>query len=138
MPRLSLKELICGIACLLLIALWAQSHRSRDALRGSIGAKVLNVQSLRGELGIGFYRWPHKRVAWYTTSETDNMESLWPPVKGKPPLSLVGIRWLNRDEHTFVVVPIWLAIVTVAVLGALPLVEVSRAIAAHLSLPDTF
>jgi hypothetical protein len=112
---------MCGIFCLLLIALAVRSYSARDALRGSIGGNVLNVQSLRGELGIGFYRWPYKRVAWSTTSQTDNMEALWPPVKGKPPLSWLGIRRLtDGNEQTFVIVPLWLVVVIVATLAALP------------------
>ena len=45
----------CLIACVLLIALWVRSYTVKDSFRRGNGGTLLNIQSHRGELGIG--RW---------------------------------------------------------------------------------
>jgi hypothetical protein len=82
---------------------------------------VLNLVSLNGELAVGLYAWPRPNYTWNATSEPDNMGPLWPPVKGRVPLSYLGIRWMYREGKLFVVLPYWiLAIAADFVVGAQP------------------
>ena len=112
----------CLIACVLICVLWAWSYSSRLSCRGSVGKKVLNVQSLFSEGGIALYDWQSKSFPFYVLSEPDNMEApLWPPVNKKGPLSILGFRWLGIDTNqTFVVMPTWFPVASFATLAAAP------------------
>jgi hypothetical protein len=106
----------------ILIALWIWSYASRLSCRGAVGDKVLNVQSLRSEVGIALYDWRGKPFPFYVLSEPDNMEStLWPPVNKEGPLSMLGFRWLGiGTDKTFVVMPTWFLVTSFATFAAAP------------------
>jgi len=112
-----------GIACVLLVVLWVRSFHKKDDLRGLVGDTVLNIQSLRGELGIGNWGWRFSRFPWRLSNENvdDSMERLWRPVKDRRPLSLVGVRWQHfAPEMTMVVVRYWALVLLAATLAVAP------------------
>src|SRR3990172_5892103 len=88
---------VFGILCVLFIVLWVRSYHHRDDCRGMMGNSVLNIQSLRGELGIGRWAWRFKPISWRLSSENvdESWERLWSPMKDRPPLSMIG----RSEEH---------------------------------------
>jgi hypothetical protein len=105
-----------GTAELLLLVLHLHSYMARDSCRIIGDGHVLNLVSLNGELGVGFYPFPPRKFTWNASSEPDNMGPLWPPVQGSPPLSYLGIRWMYRESKLFVVLPYWLLATAAAIL----------------------
>jgi hypothetical protein len=108
-------------ACVLLIALWVRSLGVRDSWRRCDGKTLLNIQSYRGELGIGYWAFP-KPIPWQWSVETfdEPAERLWPPMKDKVPLSYVGIRWQTMPPLNLFAVRYWCPIVLTATLAILP------------------
>ena len=116
--------------CALLVVLWVRSHHSREIYQGLIGNHVLSIQSARGELGIGFWGGHYKPDSWSVRSEPDceSMKPLWPPAKGSPPLSSLGIRWFRSvaPDMTMVVAPYWLLVLSTATIAAATRSKYSR------------
>ncbi|MEX2309518.1 MAG: hypothetical protein WD738_18095 [Pirellulales bacterium] len=116
-------SVLCGIFCLLLVAMWMRSYSKNDDLRGMVGQRVFNVQSLRGELGIGLWAWQFRPIQWRVSSETvdESFERLWPPVKDKRPLSIIGIRWQKfPNDMTMFVIQFWALALVSAAIAATP------------------
>jgi hypothetical protein len=114
----------CGIACVLLIALWARSYVARDMTRGVIGSNHLhlNVTSLRGEVAIAFDEWRGNSHPWIfeSVSDHDNMVAVFSSVLGRPPLSWLGFRWQFNPNLIVMVLPYWFLVMLSAVLAAAP------------------
>jgi hypothetical protein len=53
----------CGLACVLLIALWVRSYRWHDTLDGRLAQSNLNIMSACGEIRVTFVSHPQP-VAW--------------------------------------------------------------------------
>ena len=114
------------IACVLMIALWVRSYHTKDDFRGTTKNHVLNIQSIRGDLGIGLWAWRFKPIPWHLSSwqVDESFEQLWPPVKNKPPLSLIGIRWQRfPNDMAMVVFQFWALALVFAALAAAPWIK---------------
>lgn len=83
-----------AVVAVALVVLWVRSYYKKDDARCVIAKSVVNVQSLRGELGIGVWAWKFKPFPANVSSQSvdDSMERLWPPMTDRPPLSFLGIR----------------------------------------------
>ena len=114
-------SVFCGLAAVLLIVLWVRSYRVRDDWLRANGGKVLNIQSHRGELGIG--RWAFtKPIPWrHSVDDIDaSAERLWPPMKDQAPLSYVGIRWQTMLPLHLFAMRYWVPVVLSATFAVLP------------------
>ena len=112
----------CGIVCVLLTVLWVRSYRVSEDWRCANGTTLLNIQSYRGELGIG--RWPFpKPIPWRYSNERigeESAERLWPPMKDQAPLSYLGIRWQTMPPLNLFAVRYWFPVVLFAALSVVP------------------
>ena len=114
----------CGIACVLLIALWVRSYSARDMTRGVIAGSHLhlNATSLNGEAAIAFDQWigsPHPWI-FESVSNRENMIAVFSSVTGKPPLSWLGFRWQFKWNLVVVVFPYWFSVLISGTLAAIP------------------
>ncbi len=109
---------------LALCVMWVRSYSAKETYQGPIWKYVVSIQSVRGELGIGFWDWPYKSFAWKkrTITDSESMESLWEPAKGKVPLSNLGIRWYRQlaPQMTLVVVPFWMPVSMATTIAVVP------------------
>jgi hypothetical protein len=116
--------------CVLLVALWVRSYRAREEFRGFLGKHVLSIPSARGELGIGLWGWQSNSFGWTLRSDSDSEDtkSLWPPAKGRPPLSSLGIHWFRSlaPDMTLLIIPYWLLVLSTATIAAATWVWYSR------------
>ena len=103
-----------SIVAVLLCVLWVRSLSVRDSLRRSNGTTLLNIQSYRGELGIGHWAFP-RPMPWTRHVETfeEPAERLWPPMKDLAPLSYLGVRWQTLPPLHLFAVRYW-AVVTLS------------------------
>jgi hypothetical protein len=117
-------SVVCGIVCLLLIALWVRSYSCIDSIHGIGYPKEIWCESLRGELGflllpryagqprnISFTTRTPDRVPYYSTGLYDDWQV--------PFSAAFGIRW------TFVggfglVIPCWTAVIFIATVATAP------------------
>jgi hypothetical protein len=102
---------LCGILCLVLIALWVRSYSVRDQTRGCIAGSRhhIYITSLNGQIAIGLDEWrgtPHDWI-FESRSEPENLVTVFPTVNGTPPLSWVGFRWQIRANLWVIVLPVW-------------------------------
>lgn len=92
-PRIAISVFF-GLVAIAFALLWVRSFWHRDDFRCMIGSSVFNMQSLRGEIGIGSWAWRFKPIEWKVSSmPVDSPDRLWPPVKDQLPLSAIGMRW---------------------------------------------
>jgi hypothetical protein len=111
----------CGITCVVLIALWMRSLDTYDDWRRCDGNTLLNIQSYRGELGIG--RWPFAHsIPWRKTVSTfdEPAPRLWSPMKDQAPLSYVGIRWQTMPPMNLFAIRYWSPVLLSTALTVLP------------------
>jgi hypothetical protein len=114
----------CGIAFLLLIVLWVRSYRVSDDWRRANGGKLLNIQSYRGEFGIGRWSFP-RPIPWrHSANRIDEIDEpakrLWTPMKDQAPLSYVGIRWQTLMPLNLFAIRYWSPVVLSGTLATLP------------------
>src|SRR4051812_41470758 len=101
-------SLVWGFVFVLMIAMWSRSLSLKDDWRRCEGHVLLNIQSYRGELGIG--RWPYsKPIPWRRFIERfdEPAERLWPPMKDQAPLSYIGVRWQTLPPLQLFAVRYW-------------------------------
>ena len=116
-------SVVCGVACVLLIVLWARSYYSRDMTRGCIFGRHLHmsVTSLNGEVATAFDEWRGDPHPWMFDSVTDtkNMIAVFSNV-GKPPLSWLGFRLQFSASLVVIVLPYWFLILAVTTIASIP------------------
>jgi hypothetical protein len=121
---------VCGIVCLLLIVLWVRSNSWIDSIHGTGYPKQFWCESLHGEMGLlvltdpgvqprnlRFFSRPPEAVPYYSTGLYDDWST--------PFSTALGIRW------TFVggfglVIPYWMPVVFIGMIGTIPWVPWSR------------
>jgi len=109
---------LCGILCLVLIALWVRSYSARDQTCGCIAGSRhhIYVTSLKGQIAMALDEWrgtPHDWI-FESRTEPENLVAVFPAVNGKPPLSWLGFRWHIRPNLWVIVIPVWSLIALLA------------------------
>ena len=115
---------VCGVLCMLLIVLWVRSFIVKDNLRRCNGTTLINIQSYRGELGIGRWAFP-KPIPWRWTVETieildESSKRLWSPMKDLAPLSYIGVRSQTLSPLHLFAMRYWAPVTLFAALAILP------------------
>jgi hypothetical protein len=113
-------SVVCGIACVLLIALWVRSFNTTDSVYGRIPTFAdIGSASQRGQLIFGFCHcgtW----AAWHHFTD---------PVGGRYDLRnfapASGFGWVFTDERYFFV-PHWFMAVVFAMFAAIPWIRWSK------------
>ena len=113
-----------AMAAVLLIALWVRSYRVSDDWRRANGGKLLNIQSYRGELGIGRWAFP-RPIPWrHSADRIDEIDEpakrLWTPMRDRAPLSYFGIRWQTLMPLHLFAIRYWSPIVLSATFAIVP------------------
>jgi hypothetical protein len=120
-------SVVFGILCVLLVVMWGRSFAARDMIRGVIGNNGLhlNATSLRGDVAIAFDQWRGSPHPWIFESVSDqrNMTGVFSSVTGKPPLSLLGFRYLFQPNLTVLVLPYWALALVPVLLASAPWIE---------------
>ena len=115
---------VCGIVCVLLIGLWVRSYKVQDDIRRCNGRNLFNIQSYRGEIGIG--RWGFgKPIPWQWEVDTieifdESSKRLWSPMKDQAPLSYIGVRWQTLSPLHLFAIRYWSLVSLSAVFAILP------------------
>jgi hypothetical protein len=124
---------VCGIICLLLIALWVRSHWKLDLLTLPISsARAIQVAAVQGDITfrappVSYFR--SKGYLGPVSSLRDYEVSPAPPKtsSNRKRTSKIGIRWssLPRGSGGHIVVPFWMIVVLSAAMS-LPLLKSLR------------
>jgi hypothetical protein len=115
-----------GVLCVLLIGLWVRCLSTSDSVQWCNGITLVNVQSRKGELGVGHWSFRNPiSWQWYVEKFDDTTPRLWSPMKDKTPLSYVGVRWetLQRNINLFVI-RYWSPVTLSATVAILPWLRV--------------
>jgi hypothetical protein len=113
---------VCGILCLLLIALWVRSYAVRDMGKCVLIGKTLNITSGLGQIAIKVSDWDGTPLRWNFISrpkERINLEVL-PDMAAKVTHSFLGIRFASGAALTVVIFPQKLPVLLFAMLSAAP------------------
>jgi hypothetical protein len=104
---------VCGVVCLLLIALWVRTYFSCDKVQGPLSAtKGFSVTSRRSALGLCVF--PANAVPWMVL----NFPSDYPPTV-KPVATALGFGLIQDDAKGLLGfrIPYWFPVLVTAAIG---------------------
>ncbi len=115
----------CGIACVLLIALWVRSQRSVDLFFAPIGGKwCLMMGSIPGACGVSIVNNSGSPVDPVWRSESTTSDKWWNEMgkNGRPFSSRVwgGFLYAHKSSNTGIIIPYWFLIPVALCLSAIP------------------
>jgi hypothetical protein len=119
-------SVVCGVACVLLIALWVRSYRARELVCGLIGNNSVLLQSVHGEIGLSIQPWTAPRFDKIVKSDPQAPQvSLWQSAWQSPELPGIsvglGIRWWRSENGVVLAtIPHWCPVIALATLAAIP------------------
>jgi hypothetical protein len=108
----------CGIACVLLIALWVRSYASEEWLQGHLsGDQNFVLTSVTGHVNLSTMYMAHGRLIWTIRSRSNDssagqLSPIWPPGP--------QFNFKRESDHFDLVAPHWFAVLSFAALAATP------------------
>jgi len=130
----------CGIACVLLMALWWESRTEiKGATSHLIPHRFTMVLSLLGEVGVAHgIDWeehmgtPQGELNHFSKESPGEgtysyiNRGPYPRLTGKMPPFKARLRWYRARYHWYIAAPHWLLVLYVATIGAVPWIRFSR------------
>jgi hypothetical protein len=108
-------SVLCGIVCLLLVALWVRSYFAQDFVKGHApGAPALGIISDSGSIFLGIYGWDEQnpfspRWAWFSKTANGAMEG-----------NAFGFQFSSAPGGPRILLPYWIFPFFAAALAAMP------------------